>query len=150
MFDGSSGSSPMPRKIAGRLMITIEQSSVAMKAPSVVFDSAVHLYRLGTEARSVMRQNFTSTSTSLPMLRRSGAPLEEELLLALVLRERGCPPELDRCIRGSAELLEQVASDAVEQVVAIEGARRAQLVHEVESDLWAGRHRDRDCSVELN
>ena len=43
MFDGSSGSRWMPRKIAGRLMMTIELSSVAMKAPSVVFDSAVHL-----------------------------------------------------------------------------------------------------------
>jgi hypothetical protein len=33
----------MPRKMAGRLMITIELSSVAMKAPRVVFDSTVHL-----------------------------------------------------------------------------------------------------------
>jgi len=45
MFDGSSGSRWMPRKMAGRLMITIELSSVAMNDPSVVFERAVHLYR---------------------------------------------------------------------------------------------------------
>ncbi len=35
----------MPRKIAGREMITIEESRSAMKTPRVVFDRAVHLYR---------------------------------------------------------------------------------------------------------
>ncbi len=43
MFDGCSGSRWIPRKIAGREMITIELSSVAMNTPRVVFDSAVHL-----------------------------------------------------------------------------------------------------------
>src|SRR3954451_19915464 len=35
---------PIPRKIAGRLMITIEALIVAMSTPRVVFDSATHLY----------------------------------------------------------------------------------------------------------
>jgi len=33
----------MPRKIAGREMITIEPLMVAMSMPSVVLDSATHL-----------------------------------------------------------------------------------------------------------
>jgi hypothetical protein len=41
MFDGSNGSSLMPRKIAGSEMITIEESRVAMNTPRVVFDRAV-------------------------------------------------------------------------------------------------------------
>src|SRR5438874_13608549 len=45
MFDGSSGLRWMPRKMAGSEMITIEESSAAIRMPSVVFDSAVHLYR---------------------------------------------------------------------------------------------------------
>ena len=35
----------MPRKMAGRLMMTMELSSDAMNTPRVVFESAVHLYR---------------------------------------------------------------------------------------------------------
>src|SRR6266571_1572774 len=35
----------MPRKMAGIAMITIEASIVAIVIPSVVFDSAIHLYR---------------------------------------------------------------------------------------------------------
>src|SRR5689334_22634742 len=35
---------PMPRKIAGRLISTIDALIVAMSTPSVVFDSATHLY----------------------------------------------------------------------------------------------------------
>ena len=43
MLAGWSGSSWMPRKMAGSEMSTIELSSVAMNMPSVVFDRAVHL-----------------------------------------------------------------------------------------------------------
>ena len=43
MLDGSRGSSWIPRKMAGRLMMTMELSRVAMNTPSVVLDSAVHL-----------------------------------------------------------------------------------------------------------
>ena len=43
MLPGANGSKPMPRKIAGSEMITIEPSSAAMSTPSVVFDSATHL-----------------------------------------------------------------------------------------------------------
>jgi hypothetical protein len=34
---------PMPRKIAGRLISTIEALIVAMRVPSLVFDRATHL-----------------------------------------------------------------------------------------------------------
>ena len=40
---GASGFRPMPRKIAGRLIRTIEELIVTMSMPSVVFDSATHL-----------------------------------------------------------------------------------------------------------
>ncbi len=43
MLDGSRGSRWMPRKMAGREMITIELSRAAMNMPSVVLDRAVHL-----------------------------------------------------------------------------------------------------------
>src|SRR4051794_17715698 len=52
MLAGWSGSSLIPRKIAGSEMSTIDESSVAMKMPSVVFDSAVHLYRSSVLGRS--------------------------------------------------------------------------------------------------
>ena len=35
----------MPRKMSGMAMSTMEPSIVAMSTPSVVFDSATHLYR---------------------------------------------------------------------------------------------------------
>src|ERR1039457_3023359 len=38
----------MPRKIAGNEINTIDESSAAMKMPSVVFDSAVQRYRSDT------------------------------------------------------------------------------------------------------
>ena len=43
MLPGCSGSMPMPRKIAGSEMSTIEEFIVAISTPSVVFDSAIHL-----------------------------------------------------------------------------------------------------------
>jgi hypothetical protein len=50
MLPGVSGSRPMPRKIAGNEISTMEESSDAMNMPSVVLDSAVHLYRGDTSA----------------------------------------------------------------------------------------------------
>src|SRR6202035_1655923 len=47
MLPGSSGFRPMPRKMAGIAMITIEASTVAIVMLSVVWDSAIHLYRGG-------------------------------------------------------------------------------------------------------
>ena len=43
MLAGASGSSPMPRKMAGSEMITMEPSIAAMPVPRVVLDSATHL-----------------------------------------------------------------------------------------------------------
>ena len=34
---------PIPRKMSGRAISTIEELIVAMSRPSVVFDSAIHL-----------------------------------------------------------------------------------------------------------
>ena len=47
MLPGSSGFRPMPRKMAGIAMITIEASIVAIVMLSVVLDRAIHLYRPG-------------------------------------------------------------------------------------------------------
>src|SRR5262245_13951740 len=44
MFAGSSGSSPMPRKMAGNEMMTMDPSTAYMNTPSVVLDRATHLY----------------------------------------------------------------------------------------------------------
>jgi hypothetical protein len=48
MFPGASGSRSIPRKIAGREMITIVLYSRAMNMPRLVFDKATHLYRSDT------------------------------------------------------------------------------------------------------
>ncbi len=40
---GSNGLIPMPRKMLGRAMSTIELSMVAMSIPSVEMNSAIHL-----------------------------------------------------------------------------------------------------------
>ncbi len=45
MFAGCSGSMAMPRKIAGSEMSRMEEFSVAMSTPRVVFDSATQRYR---------------------------------------------------------------------------------------------------------
>jgi len=45
MLPGASGLRPMPRKMAGMAMITIELSKIAMNMPSEVLESAIHLYR---------------------------------------------------------------------------------------------------------
>ena len=44
MLPGASGSRPIPRKIAGSEMITIDWLTVASRMPSVVLDRAIHLY----------------------------------------------------------------------------------------------------------
>ena len=43
MLAGASGSMPMPRKMSGMAMSTIEELIVAMSRPRVVLDSATHL-----------------------------------------------------------------------------------------------------------
>ncbi len=43
MLPGSSGLIPMPRKMSGSAISTIEELIVAISMPSVVFDSAIHL-----------------------------------------------------------------------------------------------------------
>ena len=47
MLPGVSGFRPMPRKMAGIAMITIDASIVAIVMLSVVLDSAIHRYRSG-------------------------------------------------------------------------------------------------------
>ena len=43
MLPGASGFSPMPRKMAGNEISTIEELMVASSMPTVVLDSATHL-----------------------------------------------------------------------------------------------------------
>ncbi len=43
MFSGASGLSPIPRKMAGMAMMTMELSRIDMNMPIEVFMSAVHL-----------------------------------------------------------------------------------------------------------
>src|SRR5690349_15770943 len=53
MLPGANGSRPMPRKIAGSEMITIDPSTLAINTPSVVLDNAIHLYRSDVRCRTV-------------------------------------------------------------------------------------------------
>ena len=46
MLPGASGSRPIPRKIAGSEMITIDWLIVASSTPTVVLDNAIHLYAM--------------------------------------------------------------------------------------------------------
>ncbi len=43
MLPADSGSTPMPRKMSGSAISTIDWLIVAISMPSVVFDSAIHL-----------------------------------------------------------------------------------------------------------
>jgi hypothetical protein len=61
----------MPRKMAGRLMITIELSRVAMKAPRVVFDRAVHLYR--SSRCSLLTSSNVNVNVKSMTTRRTGS-----------------------------------------------------------------------------
>ena len=45
MFDGSSGSRWMPRKMAGREMMTIDWLIPAMNTPSVVLERTIQRFR---------------------------------------------------------------------------------------------------------
>jgi hypothetical protein len=45
VFPGCSGSTPMPRKMSGSAISKREELTVAISTPSVVLDSATHLYR---------------------------------------------------------------------------------------------------------
>src|SRR5580765_1008408 len=71
MLPGASGFRPMPRKMAGIAMITIEASIVAIVMLSVVLDRAIHLYRPGrpkaavepfTCPKSTLRRTLTQSS----------------------------------------------------------------------------------------
>src|SRR5690348_6161483 len=70
MLAGAKGSSPMPRKMAGSEMMTIDPSTVAMNTPRVVFDSATHLYRSSPSwARAPERTRLASSLTSPARIR---------------------------------------------------------------------------------
>ena len=43
MLPGLSGLSPIPRKMSGSAISTMDWLMVAISTPSVVFDSAIHL-----------------------------------------------------------------------------------------------------------
>ena len=43
MFSGLSGFSPIPRKMSGSAISTMDWLIVAISTPSVVLDSAIHL-----------------------------------------------------------------------------------------------------------
>ena len=49
MLPGCSGLTPMPRKMSGSAMSRIEELIIATSIPSVVFESATHLYSSFTE-----------------------------------------------------------------------------------------------------
>ncbi len=43
MLPGASGLTPMPRKMSGSAIRRIDELTVAMSTPMVVFESAIHL-----------------------------------------------------------------------------------------------------------
>src|SRR5690242_13413883 len=73
MLPGSSGFRPMPRKMAGIAMITIEASIVAIVMLSVVLDRAIHLYRSGRPPLAVAEPFTCPESTLCRTLTQSSA-----------------------------------------------------------------------------
>ena len=67
MFPGANGFSPIPRKIAGSAMITMEPSKAAISTPRVVLDSATHLYRSGTGVRATVVVGLTAAPPLSPV-----------------------------------------------------------------------------------
>src|SRR5579862_4270877 len=86
MLPGASGSSPIPRKMAGSAMMTIEPSSVAMNMDAVVFVSATQRYRSLTTAGVLPIQPSDALGQALDQ--RCGRHQRAEL--------RGCEPGLQR------------------------------------------------------
>src|ERR1700674_932709 len=76
--------------------------------------------------------------------------LEEQFALARVLRERGRALELRAGLLGAAELGEEVASHARQQVIGSERGLRGQRIDELEARAGTDRHRDGDRAVQLD
>ncbi len=65
VFPGCSGLTPMPRKMSGSAISMMEELTVAISMPSVVLDSAIHLYRDPTRPNMSPSRPKLTTSTAV-------------------------------------------------------------------------------------
>src|SRR6266851_3231342 len=79
-----------------------------------------------------------------------GRALEQQLPLAPVARERCGPLDLGPRLLEAAELGQQITAHARQQVIAPQRRLRSERVHQLEARRRTGRHRDRDCAVQLD
>src|SRR5436190_7462551 len=86
---------------------------------------------------------------ALPRCARGGT-VEEHRALARVAGERGGALELGACLLAAAELSEEVAADARQQVVVAEFRLRRQRVDELEATGGPAGHGNGDRTVELH
>src|SRR6185437_4584281 len=82
--------------------------------------------------------------------RTRGGAIQQEFALACVLRE-GCGAlELRACLVEAAELGEEVAAHTRQEVVALKRWLRSQRIDQFQARCRAGRHGDRDRTVQLH
>ena len=77
-------------------------------------------------------------------------PSHQSFALAAVAGERRRQLELGPCLVAAAQLLQQVASHAWEQVVGVEGAFGHEVVHDLQAGFRAEGHGYRHRSVQLH
>src|SRR6058998_4386697 len=101
-------------------------------------------------------QHTEHAPPSSPRLGRSraacarGGPLEQQLALARVSRERCRALELRAGLVEAAELGEEVAAHARQEVVSLERRLRGQLIDEREARRRTERHPERDRAIQLH
>src|SRR5689334_20408981 len=81
---------------------------------------------------------------------RRGSPFEEERPFARVPCHRGGPFVFGLRFRKSSELVEEIAADAWQQMVVLEGRLRDEPVDQVEAGLWPFGHGNGDGAVQFD
>src|SRR5919201_6830142 len=107
----------------------------------------MHALWLGPSPRFLVLRLYSSRSSTC--LSRAGA-LEEQFALADVACERRRPLELRAGLVETAELGEEVAAHARQEVVALEQRLRGQRIDELEARRRPERHRQRDRPIQLH
>src|SRR5436309_3607874 len=79
-----------------------------------------------------------------------GGALEEQLPLPCVAGERCRALALRPCFVETAELRQEIAAHARQEVVAPEGLLRSERIDELEARSWTECHRDRDRTIQLD
>src|SRR5438552_17118930 len=96
------------------------------------------------------RAALKGCATSLGLLCASSGPLEKQLALARVARERCRTLELPTRLVYAADLSQEVAAHARQEVIVPKRRLRSERFDELEAGLWTKRHRVRDRAIQID